>query len=118
MPETLEEYDAILTQAEYRKFPKSAMDSSHAVAFYQKRVSDEKGVKFYIDCYLYDHSDIKNVDVPIPIGVEISSYFKGESAAYRLMEYAKDSFDLPATESLFLALWNTGNFNYSKIWGE
>lgn len=111
MPETLEEYDLILVAAGYRQYPKSAMDSSYAKAFYQKRVSDEKGVKFFVNCYLYEYEDL-------PIGVEISTQFRGAEAAYNLTEFAKDSFDLPATESLFLALWTTGNFNYSKIWGE
>ncbi len=111
MPETLEEYDAILTAAGYREFAKSSMFCPNATAFYQKRISDEKGVKFFIDCYLFEYEKY-------PIGVEISAQFRGEKAAYNLMEFAKDDFDLPATESLFLTLWATGNFNYSKIWGE
>ena len=100
MPKTLEEYDTILTESGYRKYPGSSISCPDATVLYQKRISDEKGVKFFLDCYLYEHAEY-------PINAEISAYFRGEKAAYRLMEYAKDDFDLPATESLFLALWNT-----------
>jgi hypothetical protein len=111
MPETLEEFDRILTKSGYRRYQNPELISGHLVAFYQKRVRDQKGVKFFIDCYLYKRKEH-------PINPEISVSFRREKAAYRLMEYAKDDFDLPATELLFLALWNTGNFNYSKIYGE
>jgi hypothetical protein len=108
MPETLEECDRILIAAGYRQFPKSAASNSHVKAFYQKRVSDDIGVKFFLDCYLYERHE------EYPINSELFAYFKGQNAAYQLMEYAKDSFDLAATESLFLALWKAGGFNYIK----
>jgi hypothetical protein len=111
MPETLEEYDEILTATGYREYPKPSMICSNATAFYQKRISDETGVKFFMDCYLYEYKDY-------PIGIEISANFRGEKAAYRLMEYAKDSFNLAATELLFLNIWQSHNFNYSKTWEE
>jgi hypothetical protein len=118
MSETLEEFDRLLIAAGYRKYPRSSMICPEATAFYQKRIDDDIGVKFFLDCYLYDHTHIKNVDIPIPIGVEFLTHFRSINAAYKMSEYAKDTFDLAATELLFLQLWQTGNFNYSKTWRE
>jgi hypothetical protein len=116
MPETLEEYDLLLVAAGYKKYPRSSMLHTEATAFYQKRISDDRGVKFFLDCYLYDYSDIKTIE--LTIGVELSACFRGANAAHKFSEYAKDTFDLAVTESLFLQLWQAGNFNYSKLWGE
>jgi hypothetical protein len=109
--QTLIDYDRILTRADYRQYPLPDLTSSHAIAFYQKRVSDDLGVKFYLDCYLYRHEDR-------PICIEISANFTGKSAAYQLMEHAKDEIGLASTEALFLKLWEAGNFKYTRIWGE
>jgi hypothetical protein len=109
--QTLIDYDQILTRADYRRYPLPDLTSSHAIAFYQKRVSDDSGVKFYLDCYLYQHEGF-------PIHIEISAYFTGKPALYQLMEYARDELELASTEALFLNLWEAGDFKYTKIWGE
>jgi hypothetical protein len=111
MPETLEEFDRLLLAAGYRRYPRPSMIQLEATVFYQKRISDELGVMFFLDCYLYEHKEY-------PINAEFFAHFRADSAAYRLMEYAKDCFDLGTTESLFLSLWQTGKFSYSKLWGE
>lgn len=111
MPTSLAELDTILTRAGYRKYPKSAWIFPNAAAFYQKPIADDRGVMFFLDCYLFDYHPHDSIP---SVGIEFIAHFQSKTATYRVIEYAKDGFNLLETEQMFLHLWRSGDFEHSS----
>lgn len=108
-PETLADFIQILTDSGYRQFDSRSAYPS-ATAFYQKRIADDRGTLFFVNCCLYEQPELYQC-----VGVEIDTYFRGKNAAYTIQEYAKDDFELNTTEELFITLWKAGKFEYSEV---
>lgn len=110
--------DEEIMSAGYKRWKRSAIDSESVECFFQKRITDESGIRYFINIKKWNFSEYKHVLNGFP---EIS--YEGETKLY--MQNTHDAIniscsshinDIKTIETIFNNLWNTGMFEHYERW--
>ena len=78
----------------------------YANRYFQKKISDKKGIKYYIDVYEYELYDRNNYE--FLIRTQKNNYW------IKIHMYAIENMSLDEIENEFESIWEKTYFNYYK----
>jgi hypothetical protein len=95
--------EKVLLNAGYREYEVPVIDQ-YANRFFQKKIKDAKGIKYYIDVYEYELNDTYDYEF---ILVSHTDRFWVRTKIYSI-----DNMDLDEIEIVIENIWKKCNFNY------
>lgn len=88
--------------------------NEYAKEFYQKKIKDEKGTKYFIDVYIYEYEPFLTNNVHFEF---ILTTTKEDSYALKIQVYAiSDTMRLEDIENKLEEMWVNGNFDYYELY--
>lgn len=99
--------DKVLINAGYKEC-EVPVTEQYANRFFQKKIKDEKGIKYFIDVYEYEISD--HYDYEFILVTQKDKFW------VKTKIYAIDDMDLDEIEFEIEDIWNKCKFNYHELY--
>ena len=99
--------DKVLLDSGYREYP-LPIGGEYANRFFQKKIKDEKGIKYYIDVFEYELQNEYNY--------EFILYTSTDKFYVKSLLYGFESLTIEEIESEIEKIWAKCNFNYYEMY--
>lgn len=83
---------------------------------FQKRISDEKGKKYFINLWYYAEGRHGQTSLPESIQAEVQ--FETDGVTHENMNVTLFTRDIDKIEEVFENMWVTLNLGYYELWSE
>lgn len=102
-----------IEKADYKIYEPSKLDGDCVTCLYQKRFTDEVGIKYFITINKWDYSRYK-IDEPIRYESHIQYYYTKDRKALDVTFHW--DWELAEVEEFAEKIWNDNNFEYYERW--
>ena len=111
--------DKDIEKAGYKRFDYLPLFHEGATTFWQKRIVDDIGKKYFIDVYRYDFPEHPYTGDKIPTSYEFSMQFckDGDALNVELLSSWNDK-SIEEIEAFIEEMWTKLNLDYYEKWDE
>jgi maltodextrin utilization protein YvdJ len=117
-----DDFEKSLLDAGYRKFKDQLYNAQYGL---QKRIVDENGTRFFINCYRYNPAESYNLEEThdYTFKVQFTKFEETKdqtidmsfSATWFKNQYNRELTSLEDVEDFFNAMWSNNNFDYYEF---
>lgn len=99
----------------YEKYVAESYKTFHmSDTLFQKRITDDKGKKYYINLWYYAEGRYGHTDLPESIQAEVQ--FETDGVTHENMSVTLFTKDVDKIEEVFENMWVTLNLGYYELW--